>query len=57
MTIKEVIDSMIKEMERVRLEDASQRDELSDEDNSFNDGWYSGMARAVSILAEMEVEV
>lgn len=54
MTIREIIDSMLEEMERVRLEDASQRDELSDEDNSFNDGWYSGMARAVSILIEVE---
>lgn len=57
MTIREVINSMLDEMERVRLEDMSQRDELDDEDNSFNDGWYSGMARAVSILTEMEEKV
>ena len=54
MTIKQLIKSMTEEMERVRIEDAHQRDELDDTDNSFNDGWYSGMARALTLIIEME---
>lgn len=54
MTIKQLIKSIAEEMERVRVEDAYQRDELDDIDNSFNDGWYSGMARALTLVIEME---
>ena len=54
--IKKLIQLMTEEMESVRVEDESQKDELDEYDNGFNAGWYSGMARALNLIAELEVK-
>lgn len=47
-----ILEQLLAEWETVTAEDKSASDELSDEENSFNDGWSSGMSRAIAILRE-----
>lgn len=53
MELKKIITQLQDEWTKVLYEDTLDAEELSEEDNAFNAGWASGMARAISVLSEL----
>lgn len=47
-----VIEQLKEELERVTAEDFEESEYMSDEDIAFNNGWSSGMSRAIAVLLE-----
>lgn len=49
MTLLEIL---MEEWERVTAEDKAEAEELDEVDVAFNDGWSTGMSRAIALLRE-----
>ena len=50
MELENLIKQLQDELDRVTAEDIADKDELSPEDVSFNEGWANGMSRAIGVL-------
>ena len=50
--MKAVLEILMEEWERVTAEDKADAEELDETEVAFNDGWSSGMSRAIALLRE-----